>query len=84
MLLHADQILDSVLRELSQLQIAAGSTGEGSALQSLGLALKLLAAREPGGAATVHAQLRALAVRLDDIEPHLPPPRKVRMKLKSS
>jgi aminoglycoside phosphotransferase (APT) family kinase protein len=60
MLLTAPPILHAVQREIAQLHAAAGSSAEGSALQALGLAVSLLAAREQAGAAGLQAQLQGL------------------------
>jgi aminoglycoside phosphotransferase (APT) family kinase protein len=71
MLLTAHPILHAVQREIAQLQAAAGSSAEGSALQALGLAVSLIAAREQAGAAGLHAQLQGLEQPLSEMAAHV-------------
>ena len=58
----ADQLLKSMLREVAQLGSAATSAAEGSALQSMTIALQLLLARETAG----ENGLRRRLSRLDE------------------
>ena len=68
MLFPADQVLKAANREVRQLSTPTDNSGEGSALQCLGVALRLLMLRESGGKSLMRSQIDRLSKCLSSIE----------------
>ncbi|CDO90280.1 hypothetical protein AWC29_26445 [Mycobacterium triplex] len=74
MLFPADQVLKAANREVRQLTTLTDNPGEGSALQCLAVALRLLAIRESGGTGLMRSQIDRLSKCLASVEGLLTPP----------
>lgn len=73
MLLPASHVLSNLASEYARATQSAASTLSGSASQSTDMALRLLIARQRGGAAALHAQLTGLTELLFGLAAQLPP-----------